>query len=206
MKRAILTGFEPFGDYKWNPVQDTTREYDGKRIGDIEIVGLVVPSTYYGAFMELSREMDRLCPDIILGTGLASSVKKITFEAVGENIMEGKYPDARGFNPKGRPILPGESYYCRTNADNIDLAYYLCWNRVPAAVSVDAERFICNSLIYLTAKMIEDEGLPTRHAFFHTPWTEDYLDRVELEPGKIAIPKGQLRKAIELSLGFLGKD
>ncbi len=26
MKRAILTGFEPFGPYKFNPVQDTTKE------------------------------------------------------------------------------------------------------------------------------------------------------------------------------------
>jgi len=206
MKRAILTGFEPFGNYKFNPVQDTAIEYDKKKIGDIEVVGLVVPSTYYGAFEVLSERMDNLTPDIVLGTGLASRVKKIRFETVGRNIMDGKYPDADGLDPKGAPIIPnGKSHY-RMNSDSAAVARHLIENGVPAEVSEDAECFICESLIYLTARRIRLEGLPIRHAFFHTPWTEDYLGRVELEPGKIAIPKYHLRKAIELSLGFLGKD
>jgi len=35
MRKAIITGFEPFGPYKFNPVQDTTEEYNGKTLGDI---------------------------------------------------------------------------------------------------------------------------------------------------------------------------
>ena len=57
MKKAIVTGFEPFGPYVdiGNPVQDLARECDGKKLGDIEVIGLIVPCTYHGAFKLLSE-------------------------------------------------------------------------------------------------------------------------------------------------------
>lgn len=206
MRRAILTGFEPFGPYKYNPVQDTAREYDGKRLGDIEVVGLVVPCTYYGAFQLLSEKIDELSPDIILGSGLASRVQRIRVEAIGRNIMNGKYADAEGKKPENEPIVGGGRLWYPTNSDNISLANSLYEAEIPAEVSVDAEGFICNSLIYLTSKRISDDNLPIRFTFFHTPWTEDYLDRINLEQGKIAIKKSDLKKTIEILLQELGEE
>ena len=205
MRRAILTGFEPFGPYKYNPVQDTAREYNGKRLGDIEVVGLVVPCTYYGAFQLLSDKIDELSPDIILGSGLASRVQRIRLEAIGRNIMNGKYADAKGRKPNNEPIVEMGDLWYPTNSNNISLANSLYESEIPAEVSVDAEGFICNSLIYLTAKRISDENLPIRFAFFHTPWTKDYLDRVNLEQGKIAIEKSDLNKTIEILLQEAGR-
>ena len=207
MRRAILTGFEPFGPYSHNPVQDAAREYDGKEIGDIEVVGLVLPCTYYGAFQLLSEKIDELSPDIILSSGLASRVQRIRLEAIGRNIMNSKYADAEGRKPDNEPIVEGGRLQYPTNSDNIALANSLYASEIPAEVSVDAEGFICNSLIYLTAKRISDENLPFNFSFFHTPWTEYYLDRIALEHGKIAITKSDLNKTIEtllqgLELGF----
>ena len=206
MRRAILTGFEPFGPYKYNPVQDTAREYDGKRLGDIEVVGLVVPCTYYGAFQLLSEKIDELSPDIILGSGLASRVQRIRLEAIGRNIMNGKYADAEGKKPENELIVEGGRLWYPTNSDSISLANSLYEAEIPAEVSVDAEGFICNSLIYLTSKRISDDNLPIRFTFFHTPWTEDYLDRINLEQGKIAIKKSDLKKTIEILLQELGEE
>ena len=200
MKRAILTGFEPFGPYKYNPVQDIAREYDGKILGDIEIRGLVVPCTYYGAFQLLSEKIDELSPDIILSSGLASRVQGIRLETIGRNIMNGKYADAEGRKPKNEPIVERGRLWYLTTSDNIVLANSLYEAEIPAEVSVDAEGFICNSLIYLTAKRISTENLPINFVFFHTPWTKDYLDRINLESGKIAISKGHLNKAVEILL------
>ncbi|MCK4714980.1 MAG: pyroglutamyl-peptidase I [Candidatus Aenigmarchaeota archaeon] len=205
MRRAILTGFEPFGPYKYNPVQDAAREYNGKSLEDIEVVGLVVPCTYYGAFELLSEKIDELSPDIILGTGLASGVKRIRLESIGRNIMNGKYTDAEGRKPDNEPIVHGGKLWYPTTSDNIILANSLYESGISAEVSVDAEGFICNSLIYLTAKRISDESLPTRFTFFHTPWTEDYLDRVNLEEGKVSIKKSDLRKTIEILVKEIGR-
>ncbi len=200
MKRAILTGFEPFGSYKYNPVQDTTIEYDGKRIDDIEIIGLVLPCTYYGAFEKLSEKIDKFSPDIILSSGLASRIPRIRIEAIGRNIMNGKYSDAEGMLPNGEPIIKGDKTEYLTNVNCIELANALYDSGIPAEVSVDAEGFICNSLIYQTARKIHKEKLLTKFAFFHTPWTEDYMNKIDLEQGKAAIKKESLRKGIEILL------
>ena len=206
MKRAILTGFEPFGPYAFNPTQDIAREFHGRRVDGVEVRGFVLPCTYYGAFELLHEEMQRLSPDIVLSTGLASRVLALRIETVGKNIMHSKYPDAEGRHSCGEPLLfHGKPRY-RTNTDGIALVNFLSDLGIPADVSEDAEGFVCNSLIYLTAKEIHEESLPIAHAFFHTPWTDAYTDKVQLEEGKIVIPQYRLRKTVEGLLGFLSLD
>lgn len=203
MKRALVTGFEPFGPYKFNPTQDIVRDID-KRVGGIEIVGLVLPCTYYGAFEILSKKIDELSPDIILSTGLASRVPKIRLEALGRNVMHGKYPDANGLHPDHLPLVPEGKQSYATTVNTVALADRLYAAHIPAEISVDAEGFICNSLVYLTARRIHEETLHIKHAFFHTPWTDDYVGKIELEQGKTTIKKQDLRKTVELLLGAMG--
>ena len=199
MKRAILTGFEPFGDYGFNPVQDSTKAYDGKRVGDIEVKGLILPSAY-DAFGILSSEMDRLSPDIVLETGFASRIHRIRLEAYGRNEMHhDTHADSKGRMPDHEPIVVGGAPYYRTNVDNVVLARSLYERGIPAEVWVDADAFICNALLYLTAMRIALEGSGVRHAYFHTPATDDYRGRPGLE-GKTTIPRGHLMKAIEVLL------
>ncbi len=200
MVKAILTGFEPFGPYKFNPVQDITEEYDGQKVGDIEICGLVLPSTYYGAFDLLSKKINQLSPNIILSTGLASRVKGIRFETTGRNIMNGKYPDAKGFEPKNKPIIKEGKAEYKINVNVADLKNLLSKAGIPVEISNDAEGFICNSLLYLTLRKIHEEQLPIKYVYFHIPWTDDYLGRIKLEKGKITIKKQDLRRGIEILL------
>lgn len=200
MKRAIVTGFEPFGPYKYNPTQDLAKELDGKVIQDTQIKGLVLPSTYIGSYISLALEMAQYKPNIILSVGLSSSVQGIRLESVGRNRMDGKYPDALGNNPKGKPILKLDRPEYFTNVDNSHLASNLSNEGIAAHVSTSADFFVCNSLIYLTAGKIEREKLPIKFAFFHIPWTEDYLDKIHLEQGKVTIKKQDLVKTIEVLL------
>jgi pyroglutamyl-peptidase len=206
MKRAILTGFEPFGDYKYNPVQDTTKEYNGKKLEDIEIIGLVLPCTYYGAFEVLSNKINEFSPEIILSSGLASRVERIKLESVGKNIMGSKYADAEGRKPNNEPLIERERAWYSTTSDNTFLARLLNEKKISAEVSKDAESFICNSLIYLTARRIFKEYLPIKFTFFHTPWTDDYLDKVNIEQGKTTIKKCDLKKTIEILIKAMGKS
>ena len=205
MKIAILTGFEPFGPYRYNPTQDSVVKYNGIMLEGIEIISLVLPNAYHGAFDMLSEEIDLLSPDIVLSTGLSSSIKRIRIEAIGRNIMNGKYPDVNGLKPINEPITPdGKSWY-RTTADSVGLANALHGAGIAAEVSVDAEEFTCNSLTYLAARRIREEDLPIQYAFFHTPWTDDYLDRIVLGEGKITISRQDLENAMEICLAEMGK-
>jgi len=205
MKKVIVTGFEPFGPYNHNPVQDAALEYDGKRIEDMEVTGLVLPCTYYGAFELLSEKIDELSPDIIVSSGLSSIVPRIRLESMGRNIMNGKYADAEGKKPDNEPIVQGGDSFYPVNTFNIPLANALYKEGISSDISVDADGFICNSFIYLTARRILNESLPIKFAFFHIPWTEDYADTVDLEPGKTTIPKEDLGKTIEILIKEMAK-
>lgn len=205
MKRALLTGFMPFGSYRYNPTQDIAKAYDKTCVGDIEVFGFVLPCEYYGAFEYLSDMINAFPPDMILSTGLASRVPRLRLEAVGRNIMYGKYADANGKMPNKEPIVADERAFYPTNVDNVMLANALFEAGLPADISVDAEGFVCNSLIYLTSRHIREKKLSIRNAFLHTPWTDDYADRVELN-GKVAIKKQDLRKGIETLLSEMAQD
>lgn len=205
MMKAILTGYEPFGDYKFNPTKDLVLRYDGAKIGDIEVTGIVLPCTYY-AFFSLENMIADIKPDIILETGFASRVPCLQIETLGKNKMGSKYADAYGFNPDNLPIIAGGQEKYPTNADNQWLSDALRSNSLDCGISSDADTFICNSLIYFTSRKISQQSLRIKFAFMHIPWTDSYADKVNIEPGKRIIREKDLNKSVEIILTELGKQ
>jgi pyroglutamyl-peptidase len=202
MKKVILTGFNPFGGYKYNPTKEST-EYFGNIgiVSDIKVIGLILPCTYFGAFQILSKVMNQEKPDAVISTGLSSSVKGIRFETTFRNMMNGKYPDANGLEPKGLLIWdkPYAKDFLLATANNIYLANILKQNEIPVEISIDADAFICNSLGYLTTKKILRDSFPqVKNMFIHIPWTDEYKGKVELDSTKIFLEKEKYYKAIEL--------
>lgn len=202
MKKVILTGFEPFGGYNYNPTKEST-EYFNKIgfVSGVKVIGLVLPCTYFGAFKILSKVMNKEKPDAIISTGLSSSVKGIRFETTFHNMMNGKYPDANGLKPNGLPIWdkPYAKDFLLATANNIYLANILEQNEIPVEISNDADAFICNSLGYLTTKKILLDFIPqVKNIFIHIPWTDDYKDKIELDSTKIFLEKDKYYQAIEL--------
>ena len=197
MKQIIVTGFQPFGPYLFNPVEESTRYFDSKKIDGFNISGLVLPCSYFGAFQILEEAISRINPYAIISTGLSSSVRGIRFETIGKNIMNGKYPDENGYSPNNVPIIPGGLPILNTNDDNLRLARILEKLNIPTEISKNADEFICNSLIYLTANYIQTHDLKTKNIFIHTPCTDELKSKIELEPNKITIPKKMLHRTIE---------
>ena len=155
---VLLTGFEPFGPYGYNPVQDTTNFFDWKSLGKIKIKWIVL-SSIYDAFTEIEWYIKENQPDIILSTWLASRVNGIRIETVGTNIRHSDYADAKWNlirNEKLEKNWP-EKIFLNTQAKKLfDL---LERNNIPAEISNDAEWFICNDIIYQTARYIEKNKL-----------------------------------------------
>jgi pyroglutamyl-peptidase len=196
-ENVILTGFEPFGPYKYNPVYDTTLKLHRQNLNGLEIHGLILPPNYYEASELLLEKIMEISPRVVLSTGLSSSINKIRFESFGHNKMDGKYPDNVGRKPHGEEIIKGGESFCRTNIDNIGLAHYIDGIGIPTEVSFDADYYICNSLIYLTARNIDRKRLQVKFGFFHTPWTDSYKELIDISPGKKIIPQENLERAIK---------
>ena len=97
-------------------------------------------------------------------------------------------------------MIIGDKDFYRTNVDNVALARRLDEIGIASEVSINADYFVCNSLIYLTARNIEKENLKVKFAFFHTPWTDNYKDLVEIAPEKTIISQENLERAIRTTL------
>lgn len=199
MKTIILTGFDIFGPYSFNPSKDLVFYYNSKFIaGQEQIIGAVLPCTYFGAFKELAGIIDRENPYAIISVGLSSSVKGVRIETTFKNLMNGKYPDADGYDPKNVPIENGAPEALISTADNIHLLGLLYEKNIPVEISTNADAYICNSLGYQTTQKIIDEHLPIKNMFIHIPWTDNYRGEVESHPDKIFIKKQKLHEAIEI--------
>lgn len=202
MKKVILTGFEPFGGYKYNPTKESAEYFNEIGIvSGVKVIGLVLPCTYFGAFQILSKVMNEEKPDAIISTGLSSGVKGVRIETIFHNVMNGKYPDSDGNIPNGLPLCdePDAKDLLMATANNKYLADLLFLKGIPVEISEDADTFICNSLGYLTSKKIlSDQFSSMRNMLIHIPWTDDYKDKIELESTKIFLEKEKYYQAIEL--------
>lgn len=203
MKKIIITGFEPFGSYTDNPTMDLIEYIKNKyeKNNDLKIIGLVLPCEYYGAFEILNDKINKEKPDVIISTGLASAVRGIRIENRFHNIMDGKYPDAKGFDPKKEPIIDGgDDCYYTDYKSNIFFKNNLIKRNLPIEFSNNAEYFTCNSLGYLTARKITEEKLPIKHMFLHICWTSDYRGKYKIGLDKMFIETSSLHSAIDFIL------
>jgi pyroglutamyl-peptidase len=200
MKCAILTGFEPFGDYPANPTEDLARQLDRDCLNGVEISGIVLPCAYYRGFDVLYDEIMRINPEIILSMGLSSSVPAVRLEMVARNRMQSKYRDVDERSPDNEPIVPGGDEFIQLNSDGSELANRVGESGMFLQRSVYADAFICNSLMYLTAKFIDRYDLDIKQAFIHIPWTNDYCGSVDIADDKVTIAEEEVKKTIEVLL------
>lgn len=206
VRKIILTGFQPFGNYTVNPVQQSTEYFHDKIIGHYgrrKVIGIVLPATYLGAFQVLSAAIDELKPGAIISTGLASSAQGIRIETRFHNMMCGKYPDNDGYAPDNVPIKQVARDFYDATADPTLLTDRLNAKNIPNEISDDADRFICNSLGYLTTRKIVTQELHITNTFIHVPWTDEYRNEVTLSPEKMYMQKAQLYEALELLLNAI---
>lgn len=200
MGKIILTGFEPFGKYCVNPVQESTEYFHGKSIGKHEVVGLVLQCTYRGAFAVLKRAIGSIAPVAVVSTGFASRVKGVRFETKGKNAMYSPYPDADGVQfaagERVNHIIEGGLDYEPVHSNTKDLRERVTALQIPTEISEDSEGFICNALLYLTSRELRLGNTPIANAFLHVPCTEECADKLAIEPEKTRIPKEALHAAI----------
>lgn len=199
MKKVILTGFEPFGGYKYNPTQQSALDFNGKIFGDREIIGVVLPCIYnaWGHLITLIRSEE---PYAILGTGLASSVQGMRIESTFHNVMGSKYADAYGYAPQNIPIMIGRAspYTVKAKSQANKLFKLLAENDIPAEFSTNADGFICNALGYHMSLAARTSCYIERTLFVHVPWTTDYRQLVPISSEKNYLETELYYKGLEL--------
>jgi pyroglutamyl-peptidase len=167
--KALVTGFEPFGDATANPSRDALPLLPS-RLGDLDIATRVLPTAFGAALEALETALAATAPDIVLCTGLAGGRAALSLERVAINIDDTRVPDNLERQPIDRPIVPGgPAAYFATLPIKAAVAA-LREAGLPAIVSNTAGTFVCNHVFYGLMHLAATRPLPLRGGFLHLPY------------------------------------
>jgi len=214
VRLAVVSGYEPFGDYKGNPSARIALALDNGLIEGIRVKGVVLPNVYDSHerlmdYVDKGRRENRLSKEehiVVVSGGLSSSILKISLEAVGHNEIDSKYADANGVlvNDK-RPVVPGAVGAYRTNADLVAVLLDLGKAGVPATISADPGRFTCNSIAFGMWHLIAESKEKILFAFYHTGLHKGDIQG-ELPPSKIFHPPEWLEIGVPAMVRTLARQ
>ncbi len=144
--RVLLTGFGPFPGVPFNPSAALVKALLRRRRPALaEIIRTThVFTTTYAA---VDRDLPKLFaqdPDIVLMFGLAGRTHGLSIETRARNAVSILFPDASGYRAHRRVITPGAPAARRGAAPFARLLGAVRGSAVPARLSRDAGRYLCN--------------------------------------------------------------
>lgn len=169
MITILITGFGPFPGAPVNPTMPLVRHLARLRrpaLRGVRLVGHVFETSYAAVDRELPELIAQHRPDALLMFGVAARRKHLSIETLARNALA-LLPDASGSVLPRRAIAPGASDL-RLPAPHEALLGAAKRARVPAQLSRDAGRYLCNYVCWRGASAIKTGG-PRLAAFIHVP-------------------------------------
>ncbi|MFG1424746.1 pyroglutamyl-peptidase I [Roseixanthobacter glucoisosaccharinicivorans] len=166
-RRILICGFEPFPGVPKNPSAQVARRLAGlarPALADTERHVEILP-TRWAALDRAEARIHALKPDVILLLGVASRRRVVCVESRAVNAA-GSFPDASGAAMTSRKLSEGPAEI-RSRADLPRLLAALRTAGLPAALSRDAGRYLCNGLYYRVLALTAGRDVPV--VFIHLP-------------------------------------
>ncbi len=172
--KALMTGFDPFGDESMNPSYEIV-----KRLPDIiegcHIIKKEMPTVFNESIKELQKVMENEKPDFVICIGQAGGEYVMRVERVALNLDEARIADNIGQQPHDKPIrLDGEMAYLATLPTKAIVKDMLDAN-IPAILSYSAGTFVCNHLLYGLMYTINEKYPRIRGGFIHVPFLPEQV-------------------------------
>ena len=167
--RVLLIGFGPFPGAPLNPSALLVKSLARRRR---PAFAAIVRTTHVFAttYAAVDRDLPRLLaagPDIVLMFGVAGRRRHLCIETRARNAISLLFPDASGYRPRQGIIAPGEPAALRSAAPFARLLGAVRASTVPALLSRDAGRYLCNYAYWRALERSRD-GRPLVQ-FVHIP-------------------------------------
>src|SRR5215216_5229998 len=167
--KALVTGFEPFGDDPINPSREALRLLP-PRLGGLEIATRVLPTAFDAARGALEDALATTAPELVLCLGLAGGRAALSLERVAINIDDARIADNAGRQPIDRPVVrDGPAAYFTTLPIKAAAAALRAAG-LPAIVSNTAGTFVCNHVFYGLMHLAATRRPALRGGFLHLPY------------------------------------
>jgi pyroglutamyl-peptidase len=168
----LLTGFGPFPGAPSNPSGPLAIELARRRhpaLAGVRRVPHVFRTSYDAVDRELPRLLARERPDALIMFGLAQRSRHLRIETRARNALTQIFPDAAGRLPRGRTIAPGAAAELALRAPSHRLLAAVRATGLPAKLSRDAGRYLCNYLCWRASEAALGSASPKLVAFVHVP-------------------------------------
>lgn len=201
MKRLLLTGFEPFLEFKVNPTEEIVKVLQGKVIGDYEVFGRVLPVDFNQTATRALQYIDEIEPDVVIALGLAGGRTKITPERIAINCADGA-PDNNGVTMQDDPIVEAGPAAYFTTLPVRSFINELQKQGYPAQMSNSAGTYLCNFVMYQMLHYIETNQKPIKAGFVHIPASHELSI---IQPTLPSWSQIDLQSSIEVIIQSLSK-
>jgi pyroglutamyl-peptidase len=167
----LVTGFGPFPGAPFNPTEPLVQRLARlrrPRLANAKIILHIFPTRYAAVDRDLPKLLAKHKPDALLMFGLAPRARALRIETRARNSVS-LLPDAVGVALRRQTIAIGGPQALAMTAP---MRYMLAAIRaagVPAALSRDAGRYLCNYLCWRAAEATGKKGGPHLAAFVHVP-------------------------------------
>ncbi len=171
MTTILVTGFGPFPGAPFNPTGPLVKRLVRLRrpaLADVKIVPHIFPTHYAAVDRDLPALIARHKPEALLMFGLASRAKTLRVETRARNALT-LLADTSGSSPPRRAIKTGVAPAMAMPAPALRVLAAIRATGVPAVLSRDAGRYLCNYLCWRGAEATAQVGGPRLAAFIHVP-------------------------------------
>jgi pyroglutamyl-peptidase len=170
LMRVLLLGFGRFPGAPRNPSAVLVKRLARRRRPALAAITRTV-HVFATTYAAVDTELPKLFagkPDIVLMFGLAARRRHLCVETQARNAVSVLFPDARGFRPIHGVIAAGERATVRSTAPFARLLGAVRASGVPARVSRDAGRYVCNYAYWRALGSADYQGGPLVQ-FVHIP-------------------------------------
>jgi pyroglutamyl-peptidase len=173
LMRILLVGFGRFPGAPRNPSALLVKRLARRRRPALAATTRTV-HVFATAYAAIDTDLPKLFagkPDIVLMFGLAARRRHVCVETQARNAVSVLFPDASGYRPARGVIAPGERATMRGAAPFAHLLAAARARGVPARLSRDAGRYVCNYAYWRGLALSDYRGGPLVQ-FVHIPRVE----------------------------------
>lgn len=168
--RALITGFDPYGGRRLNPSGELATALDGACIGDLAVIGRILPVVFAGLAERIEACLAETRPSLVIALGLWPGEPTIRLERRGVNLADCTSPDNAGALRSREPLEPDGAAALAATLPLPAIEAALLEDGIPTRLSDTAGTFLCNATLYTLLRAIERRGERIPCGFIHLPY------------------------------------
>lgn len=171
--KILLTGFGPFPGVGRNLSGDVA-EQAGERLrgsisGQGEVHVEIIPTSWEDGPQRIIELHDRIVPDIALHFGVSTIARGFSIEERAANACKLHEADCTGATANSESIVDGGPTVLAATLPSEAIVARLRAAGLPAELSGDAGRYLCNAVLYHALHASRKRANPSSTGFVHIP-------------------------------------